>query len=417
MKKKFTQKFLLFAMCFCLQVAFAQTDATVDSDVESDIDSLFENAEDVGAVKAPPPKTPENNKESKKGISLAGVIDAKVGGYFYFYPRAQSPGATFQNKLGFVANTNDNWFHVEGSLLTEFPAMKIDIYELFFNYMPYGACTISAGKRKLEWGFDSMLDTNVLDDERDTIVDPEKILDKDIYNIENSLFNVQLIVPFPPYITITGLVFYKKYLNSKNIEPNDLAYAGKFEGKLGNYAMNIYAKSWAFNDSKAYDPVVGLEFEGTPFEGDHVRSHFNTQYSMHFNSVDGNATWTRIKGHASFFIYIKDPVRLGARMEYQIAYDRFIKDKEKNTNDTLNQYIAGELGWKHWIGNTGRDLGLAVKVFHDFRQEYGVLTPGIQVENIIKYADFKVAFPIYYGNKNFAPKYGVVAELILHVSY
>ena len=407
MKKVFWQIVLsaAFVSVLCMS-AFSQ-------DVESagdGLDSLFDTAVDVDpVVKAPPLQQTE---EKKKGITFTGINDTRLGGYIWFYPRANEPGAVFQNKLGFISNTSDGWFHMEGSLLTEFPDMKIGLYELFFNYTPYGRLTISAGQRNLSWGFDSILDTNILDDQSDTVIDPEKVLNKDSYELEKSKFTVAVIVPFPPYVTFTGLVFYKNYLNNGKYTPDDLSYAGRVETKIGRFAVTVFGRSWAYNDNSGYDPAVGLEFQGTPVDSDIFKSQFFFQGSFNINSKGDNFSTTRMKFHGGVYEYIKEPVRLGARLEYQYIYNEPLP--RGTSPHTEKHYWSGELGWKHFIGDTGRDLGLAVKWFHDRYEDYGLITPGVSVANIMKYADFSIGFPIYYGK---IEKYGFVCELKLSVTY
>lgn len=430
MKKSVLQGACLAAILSLFSVpAFSQENAGIvnsessveeqEFELEADdyFDDLFNDTEDVDPIITEPVNI-SSNSDNKRGIVWVGDLESKLGGYIWFHPRSQEPGAVFNNKLGFMSNTSDGWFHMEGSLLVQFPKMQVGLYELFFNYMPYQRFTISAGKRDVQWGFSSLMDTNILDDKSNRKLEAEEVIQKKDRTVDDSKFTVMVTVPFPPYITVTGLAFYENYTNLSyyetwNVSPNDLSYCGKLETKIGFVAFNVFGRSWAYHDQYQLDPALGFELEATPVDSDLVKSNFYSQGVFHFGTDPSDPKLSRAKATVGYAQYVKDPWRVGARFEYQYI---FIDDDKKDTESRLRHehYFASELAWKHFLGDTGIDMGVACKVFHDFAEEYGTIVPGVQFDNFMRYASFKIGLPVYYGTIN---KVGLVAELTLKVKY
>ena len=116
---------------------------------------------------------------------------------------------------------------------------------------------------------------------------------------------------------------------------------------------------------------------------------------------------------------------LGASFEYQFIWDKSDYNPAENegikhslfNHKNYQHLFAAELFWSHFILTKKWTFGC--KWYHDTWGEngggqYGIVTPGLTIENILPYLDFKTTAPIYYGSQE---KYGLVFELVLNLHY
>ncbi len=384
-------------------------------DSDEDFDSLFEGDGDLedGVLTA----TTETVKidEKDKAVSFSGELKAELGGYVWLKPWEKTrPLATFRNVLKFTGRPFTDFF-VTGSLLTDFPAMDIGIYELYFGYTIFGLIDVSAGKRDISWSLSRMLDTDILDDRKEKdesiIYDQDQVIEE-IFNVKNrstddGCFTVSANVPIFSYASIQGVAQYdnkdfKNDIDGKNVSLGNISVAGKIEGSIGKFSLAFFAKRWA-NDANL-DPALGLEFVSTALG---KNSNFFIQGLAH---ITPSNYVNRGKISAGVYKYWENPVMLGLAFEYQTIWDEDYGSIEKWQQ--WQHFFAAQVAWSHFILNKKWTFG--VEWFHDCRENYGTIFPVMRIENIIRYTDFRMAAPIYYGTTK---KYGLIFELILNLKY
>lgn len=411
MKKNVLGFVLFVGFCLALPTNLFATSTTESTQHEesdsSELDSLFNDSKDVEAVVTPTVEV-EKPKENN-GIIFTGNIATKLGGNIWFAPYDMEPGATFESTISFTCRPTD-YFSMKGTVLAAFPEMALELYELYFDYVMWGRAYLSAGKKRISWGHARIFDSNILDDESDTVTDPEKLLQPRPKSDLKSLFNLSLTAPFPHGV-VGGLVMFDPILlyetsdNKYHLEKfteKDLAYAGFVEVSVGPVAFNIFAKKWATNDPWSFFPAVGAELSYTL--GD-----LNI-FLQYFSHLKRNADFTavtvpRSKGTASIYSYWPE-TKIGLIVEYQVIYD------ESFTGDKVAHYFAAQFGMKRIFDTP---ISPALKWFHDLNKEnYGTLIPGIGLSDILPSTTLKIGFPIYYGTKE---KYGLALELSLNINY
>jgi len=402
-----------------------------DVQEEDSIDELFgEDAEgDTESAVTTPTTEIVKIDEKNKPIEFSGTLKAELGAYVYAYPfESSKPVATFSNTLKFIGRPATDFF-VYGSLLTAFPKMDFGIYELYFNYTMFGRADMTVGKKDVSWSLSRMLNTNVIDEKTSVVVnnDPEKKKEQEQRTTSDSKFIVSLNVPFLSYFSLQALARYETDTITGISIGEYISCAGKIEGTIKNVSVAFLAKRWATADAYQYDPCVGMEVVSTALG---KNSNMFVQGLTHF----GDYGLSRVKWTTGIYKYFEAPLMLGLAFEYQGVWGKKqissvdlysnLDDEQKavstraSTSEEISQYkgfqhlIAAQIGWSHWIGEKKWTFGL--DWFHDYRGEYGSITPGIQIANIIKYTDFKLAVPIYYGSQR---KYGVVFEVILNLDY
>jgi len=409
----------------------AQQNETEDIEDDNSIDELFgDDAEGDTEHAVSTPTTEIVKIDAKnKPIEFSGSLKAELGAYIYAYPFSESkPVATFSNTLKFIGRPATDFF-VYGSLLTAFPKMDFGIYELYFNYTMFGRADLCAGKKDISWSLSRMLNTNIIDDKTSVIRnnDPEKKKEKEQRTTSDSKFTVSLNVPFLSYFSLQTVAQYETDTVTGISIGEYISCAAKIEGTIKNISVAFLGKRWATADEYQYDPCVGMEVVSTVLG---KKSNMFAQGLVHFADYGVS----RVKWTTGIYKYFEAPLMLGLALEYQGVWgkrrissvdlhsqlDATQKETEKtaSVSEEVSQYkgfqhlFAAQIGWGHWIG--GKKWTFGLDWFHDVRGEYGSITPGIQIANIIKYTDLKLAVPIYYGTQR---KYGVVFEVILNLDY
>ena len=380
---------------------------------DEDFDSLFEGDGDLeDSVVA---TTTETVKVDEKGkaVSFSGELKAELGGYVWLMPWEKTrPLATFRNVLKFTGRPFTDFF-VTGSLLTDFPKMDIGVYELYFGYTIFGLVDVSAGKRDLSWSLSRMLDTDILDDKKEkknsVIYDQDQVLEE-VFNVKNrstddGRFTVSVNVPIFSYGSIQGVAQYDNLesdvLDDK-VSLGNVSVAGKIEGSIGKFSLAFFAKRWEADAN--LNPALGLEFVSTAFG---KNSNLFIQGLVH---VEPSNYVDRGRISAGIYKYWENPVMLGLAFEYQTIWDEDYGSIEKWRQ--WQHFFAAQVAWSHFILNKKWTFG--VEWFHDCRENYGTIFPVMRIENVIRYTDFRMAAPIYYGSTK---KYGLIFELILNLKY
>lgn len=274
-----------------------------------------------------------------------------------------------------------------------------------------------------------MLNTNIIDEKTSVIVnnDPEKKKEREQRTTNDSKFSVSLNVPFLSYFSLQTVAQYETNTITGISIGDYISCAGKIEGTIKNVSIAVLGKRWASADEYQYDPCVGMEVVSTALG---KNSNMFAQGLVHFADYGVS----RVKWTTGIYKYFEAPMMLGLAFEYQGVWGkRRISsiDLHSQLDDTQTEYaktasvseevsqykgfqhlFAAQIGWGHWIGDKKWTFGL--DWFHDVRGEYGSITPGIQINSLIKYTDLKLAVPFYYGNQR---KYGVVFEVILNLDY
>ncbi len=400
----------------------SETEAFDLDDVENadEIDDLFgEDAE--GDVEAPvtTPTTEIVKVDAKnKPVEFSGNLSAELGGLAWFYPWEDTkPVATFSNTLKFIGRPRSD-FYVYGSFLTQFPSMDFGIYELFFDYTILGLVDLSAGKRDISWSHSRNLHTNLIDYQSGT-VDGSKILNPDKRTTDDSRFTLSISVPVLSYGSIHTIAQYQSRVLEEEI-PDYISMDAKIEANVRHFSFALLAKRWAKQDSRRYDPCFGGEVVSTILGKD---SNLFAQGLFHIGF--GSKRLTRARGTVGIYKYFENPIMLGLSFEYQCVWDK--SENEYNATDSngnavawdstknygaLQHLFAAEIFWSRFIFTKKWTFG--GKWFHDYHNDYGIITPGITVETILPYVDFKTTAPIYYGSQQ---KYGLVFEIVLNLTY
>lgn len=382
---------------------------------DEDLDSLFEGDGDLENSVTTATSETVKIDEKGKAVNFSGELKAELGGYVWLYPWEKTrPLATFRNVLKFTARPFTDFF-ITGSLLTDFPDMDIGIYELYFGYTIFDLVDISAGKRDVSWSLSRMLDTDILDDKKESpdslIYDQDQVIEE-VFNVRNrstddGRFTVSVNIPIFSYASIQGVAQYdnstlKKGMEDKNVSLGNVSAAGKIEGSIGKFSLAFFAKRWAVDDN--LDPALGLEFVSTVFG---KNSNFFIQGLAH---IAPSSYVNRGKISAGIYKYWENPVMLGLAFEYQTIWDEDYGSIEKWQR--WQHFFAAQVAWSHFIFNKKWTFG--VEWFHDCRENYGTIFPVMRIENVIRYTDFRMAAPIYYGTTK---KYGLIFELILNLKY
>lgn len=384
------------------------------AETDDDIDALFGD-EDGDTEDAVVTKTTETVKidQKNKPIDFSGSLSAELGGYIWIYPaESTKPVATFSNTLKFTGRPSSDFF-VTGSLLTTFPSMDIGIYELYFDYTMFGKADLSAGKRDISWSLSRMLDTNILDDELESISedDAEEALKKKTRTTDDSKFAVALNVPILSYGSIQGIGFYNGGLDDP-LSADYIEVAGKLEGSIGKFSLAVFGKRWASADANRLSPCAGLELVSTALG---QNSNIFVQGLMHFAKTAENSAFDRARISTGIYKYFSSPLMLGLAFEYQAIW---ADSQSVNSGGDITQYkgwqhyFAAQAAWSHYIWTKKWTFG--VEWYHDYRTDYGTILPVIKIENVVKYIDLRLGAPIYYGTTR---KYGIVFEAILNLDY
>ena len=162
-------------------------------------------------------------------------------------------------------------------------------------------------------------------------------------------------------------------------------------------------------DLYSFDPCLGLEVVSTILG---PNSNMFAQCLAHIST--GSRKLTRARGTLGIYKYFENPIMLGLAFEYQCVWGRDAEDGQK---EGFRHLFASEVGWSHFIFSKKWTFGC--KWFHDTWGEtgggqYGIVTPGLTIENVLPYLDFKTTAPIYYGAEE---KYGLVFEIVLNLKY
>lgn len=380
---------------------------------DEDLDSLFEGDGDLEDGVATVTTETVKVDEKGKAVSFSGELKAELGGYVWLKPwEKTSPLATFRNVLKFTGRPFTDFF-VTGSLLTDFPKMDIGVYELYFGYTIFGLVDVSAGKRDVSWSLSRMLDTNILDDMKEKAASPvygqDQVIEE-VFNVkdrstDDACFTVSVNVPIFSYASIQGVAQYndlgKDALDDK-VSLDKVSLAGKLEGSIGKFSLAFFAKRWEADAN--LDPALGLEFVSTVLG---KNSNLFVQGLVH---VEPSNYVNRGKVSAGIYKYWENPVMLGLAFEYQTIWDEDYGSIEKWQQ--WQHFYAAQVAWSHFILNKKWTFG--VEWFHDCRENYGTIFPVLKIENVIRYTDFRMAAPIYYGTTK---KYGLIFELILNLKY
>ena len=379
------------------------------------IDDLFGEESEGDTEKAVTTPTTEIVKvdAKNKAVEFSGTLSAELGGVAWFYPWEDTkPVATFSNTLKFVGRPRSD-FYVYGSFLTQFPQMDFGIYELYFDYTILGVVDLSAGKRDINWGHSRQLQTNLID-YSSSVASGEKILNPDKRTTDDSRFTLSISVPILSYASIQTIAQYQSRVLEEEL-PDYISLDGKIEVNLKKVSLSLLGKRWANQDITRLTPCVGGEIVSTILGKD---SNLFAQGLVHFSTTDKKVT--RARGTIGVYKYFENPIMLGGSFEYQFIWDKddYNPDEDEGLKHSIfnpknyQHLFAAELFWSHYIFTKKWTFGC--KWYHDYIQDYGIVTPGITVENVLPYLDFKTTAPIYYGSQE---KYGLVFELVLNLTY
>ncbi|MBQ0004033.1 MAG: hypothetical protein KBT21_10920 [Treponema sp.] len=386
-----------------------------------DFDDLFNDVADTNeAVTTPSVEAAQKAKtEEKKGIQFFGQIEADLGGQLKYNPFDTQPLASCNTYISFTGRPTD-YFAIKGTLLAKFPyenALKLDLYELYFDYTFLNFAYITVGKKVVTWGHSKVFDSNILTDQS-LNVDTTKILYRKEKEFDDGSYRVVVNVPLA-HFSLTGIASYDNY-GDNDLLMSKITYAGLIEINFWKMSLGLFGRKWAEYDKKGCDPAFGAELSC-----DLGDFHCYLMGYGHVNTKVKGFPISRAKGTASLWWATTDKVDMGFVIEYQTGYcwsdmgdgcnpnaSDFDREKLGPVKDWFRHKLAAQFAWTN-ICDT--KIGVGLKFYHDFYENWGSVVPGLKINNIFKDAKFEIGFPIYYGTQK--ENTGIIVDLNLAINF
>lgn len=400
-----------------------QNSSLLNNEMElDDFDDLFKEASDTEeAVIAPSVEEAQKAKtEEKKGIQFFGNIEADLGGQLKYNPFDTSPLASCNTYISFTGRPSD-FFAIKGTLLAKFPydnALKLDLYELYFDYTLMNFAYISVGKKVITWGHSKVFESNILTDQS-LNVDTTKILYRKEKEFDDGSYRVVVNVPLS-HFSLTGIASYDNYGNN-DLLMSKITYAALIEVNFWKMSLGLFGRKWAEYDDKGCDPAVGGELSC-----DLGDFHCYLMGYGHINTKVKGFPISRAKGTASLWWATTDKVDMGVIIEYQTGYcwrdmggdefnpnsPNFDRTKLGPVKDWFRHKLAIQYAWTNMFDTK---LGVGIKYYHDFYEKWGSVIPGFKINNIFNNAKLEIGFPIYYGTQK--ENSGIIVDLNLSINF
>lgn len=344
-----------------------------------DFDSLFDDATDTDQA-----ITSEKDvlsagtvQKAPQIVTFFGSMDASVGWAQMLKPESNySPYSAFDAVFGFTARPSDV-LTIKGSVYTSFPAFNISLYTFYFDYILLGKYYITAGRTKTNWGNSAIFDTNILDDEGNSAVN--NVLNPDKYSAAKE-FTILLTVPVGAG-SFQGLSAFSG-TSTEDGYAQFMWYAASFEYPVFGTSVKLFARTWADADQYRMDPLAGIELTGDFFDF-HLYAHGELNAPKDDISADGITHRKLVAG-------------IGRRFEEpapKIAFDiEYLQEFWKNRDYTTHQVsFQGK-----WSSLAGTKVSAGVKLFHDIKEHYGEVLPGISISGL-PHATLDLGLPVCYG--------------------
>lgn len=429
-----------------------ESEAEDSSDDEfDDLANLFNESEDIeDAVTSDADSQNRKITDSDlfKSLTLTGSLNADFGGFvnYEFTKDDWDGGGVFliSNTLYLSARASKD-LSINGSFTTSLSnKFAIELNTLYFDYLIKDLIFVTAGKRSFSWGYPILFNNGDLFGSGTNTyglpyVGPSYT---NVLEITNNHAVFQMKIPWTSG-TYTAMAMYDFDKLTGNVSWKYMSYATSLEFTILNQAINIFARTYAYEETKKeaenvekpavisntestsesqtnienvtteivetesekkerelkdakfgywMHPIIGLETKRTILGIDfYGQGQFRLQ---DFNTVDkGNIDY--IIGTGGFYKLIDsfDP-NIGIAAEYQYVFDPNMHKE----SEIHNHKIAVEFG----LRRMGRDknLKLGIDWGHNFSTNNGLVAGAFYISNIFRHGQWKNIIGMSY-DKNF----------------
>lgn len=400
--------------------------------VTDEFDLLFDDAEDIETPVVSEEKT-EKNTITISGhnftvpLHFSGHLESELGaGYVNEDGNSgATSGVKFLNDLSFSTRI-DQTFSLKGTLRTKFPEKKenkqwqIELYEMYFDYVPFSHFYITAGKKETVWGNIRLFsDTEMFEEDDDALC-------TNILTDSRKGTSMQLRIPAGIF-NFTAFALYKG--NGENPTQNDLSYAGSVEVIIGQTSFNFFGRKYPSATSAVVlagedthmDPVIGAEVKRTILGFDlyaqelvclhdkELLKEFGKRLAkndqIHNSDLNGFSKMAFTGG--TYRLWETSGPAFGFNVEFQDVY----KPETTSHSSKVAMYAGiSRLGRK-------RNITLGSTWKHYCQEKKGVAEPGIILSGIFPHAKWKNGVKIEYGEPFSNAKVTVGTSLLLNVNY
>ncbi|MDD5929625.1 MAG: hypothetical protein PUC37_07465 [Spirochaetales bacterium] len=429
-----------------------ESEAEDSSDDEfDDLANLFNESEDIeDAVTSDADSQNGKITDSDlfKSLTLTGSLNADFGGFanYEFTKDDWDGGGVFliSNTLYLSARASKD-LSINGSFTTSLSnKFAIELNTLYFDYLIKDLIFVTAGKRSFSWGYPILFNNGDLFGSGTNTyglpyVGPSYT---NVLEITNNHAVFQMKIPWTSG-TFTAMAMYDFDKLTGNVSWKYMSYATSLEFTILNQAINIFARTYAYEETKKeaenvekpavisntestsesqtnienvttetveteserkerelkdakfgywMHPIIGLETKRTILGIDfYGQGQFRLQ---DFNTVD-KRNIDYIIGTGGFYKLIDsfDP-NIGIAAEYQYVFDPNMHKE----SEIHNHKIAVEFG----LRRMGRDknLKLGIDWGHNFSTNNGLVAGAFYISNIFRHGQWKNIIGMSY-DKNF----------------
>lgn len=429
-----------------------ESEAEDSSDDEfDDLANLFNESEDIeDAVTSDADSQNGKITDSDlfKSLTLTGSLNADFGGFvnYEFTKDDWDGGGVFliSNTLYLSARASKD-LSINGSFTTSLSnKFAIELNTLYFDYLIKDLIFVTAGKRSFSWGYPILFNNGDLFGSGTNTyglpyVGPSYT---NVLEITNNHAVFQMKIPWTSG-TYTAMAMYDFDKLTGNVSWKYMSYATSLEFTILNQAINIFARTYAYEETKKeaenvektavisntestsesqtnienvttetvetesekkerelkdakfgywMHPIIGLETKRTILGIDfYGQGQFRLQ---DFNTVD-KRNIDYIIGTGGFYKLIDsfDP-NIGIAAEYQYVFDPNMHKE----SEIHNHKIAVEFG----LRRMGRDknLKLGIDWGHNFSTNNGLVAGAFYISNIFRHGQWKNIIGMSY-DKNF----------------
>ena len=447
---------------FGAEVFESEAEDPSDDDVFAYLANLFNESEDVEEA-----VTSEGDGQNGKitdsdlfkSLTLTGSLNADFGGFvnYDFDQDDWDGGGVFliSNTLYLSARASKD-LSINGSFTTSLSnKFAIELNTLYFDYLIKDLIFVTAGKRSFSWGYPILFNNGDLFGSGTNTyglpyVGPSYT---NVLEITNNHAVFQLKIPWTSG-TYTAMAMYDFDKLTGNVSWKYMSYATSLEFTIFNQAINIFARTYAYEETKKeaetvekpavigntasssqegagteieqieevetetekkerelkdarfgywMHPIIGLETKRTIFGIDfYGQGQFRLQ---DFSTVDeGNIDY--IIGTGGFYKLIDsfDP-NIGIAAEYQYVFDPNMHKE----SEIHNHKIAVEFG----LRRMGRDKNLKFGLDwgHNFSTNNGLVAGAFYISNIFRHGQWKNIIGMSY-DKDFTNRKIMVGSII-----
>ena len=387
-----------------------------------DFDSIFADAEDLEEpVKDPEPEkgtTPAQIIASafSSMVHFSGTFNGDVGVLYAHRKNTDENGndknddvsgyISLKNKLNMSIVPAD-FFSVKGSLFTGIDNdFKIEVTELYFNYLLLNTLYISAGKKSISWGNIRLFNSEYYGcDIHSMCLYSTGPKYADIFSEDDVPLAIDIKYPWSwGTITVAATGNIKP---EETPHPNNFNYYGSLEFSVLNTNFNIYGKRCAQNTDPIRNPLFGLEVKRTILGFDtYAQGIARVKNFTALNSPDGYDYVIATAGMYRLFDSF-DP-NIGFNIEYQYEFNP--------ASEAIHYHrIAFEGGLKR-IGKK-KNMKIGVMSHYNFTDNHGFSGLNFIVSGLFPYAEWSNKVAVGYGSKYPIPTIMLSSALTLVLDY